>query len=141
MFATQSQETGYVHVTNELLRNSSSPPLVRQHKATHQLELDVQQGEHFRENCKRVRANGHVSPEESVAALTLNEPDPCKAPARQTQPENNELRFVKLLLSRSKPKEALKALEPIIIAGTSNADALCLRGQCYTAQHENVQVF
>ena len=127
-----------MHVTNvSKVTADASNGSARPHKATHQLDT-AQQAESSRENCKRVRASGPVSPEVSVAALTLNESD--QQESRQ-QESAVDLRLVKLLLSRGKPRDALVLLHTIITANTSNADALCLRGQCYMAEHDNIQVY
>ena len=127
-----------MHVTNvSKVTADASNGSARPHKATHQLDT-AQQAESSRENCKRVRASGPVSPEVSVAFLTLNESD--QQESRQ-QESAVDLRLVKLLLSRGKPRDALVLLHTIITANTSNADALCLRGQCYMAEHDNIQVY
>lgn len=127
-----------MHVTNVRKGTAdASNGSARPHKATHQLDT-AQQAESCRENCKRVRASGPIPPEVSVAALTLNESDQQKP--RQKESAVN-LRLVKLLLSRGKPRDALVVLDTIITADISNADALCLRGQCYMAEHDNIQVF
>ena len=134
----QYREADYVHVTNTKDRNNAqSATLARPAKATHQLDL-TQSAESSRENCKRARASGPpVSPEESVAALSLNEVE--EPPAPDIRAVVN-LRLAGLLLSRGKPQDALVALETIISANVSDADALCLQGKCYFSQSCNVQV-
>lgn len=126
-----------MHVTNTKDRNDAqNNGLARPAKATHQLDL-TQSAEGSRENCKRVRASGPpVSPEESVAALSLNEVDQPLPPPIQVV---TNLRLASLLLSRGKPGDALGTLEAIITANLSDADALCLRGKCYLSESRNVQ--
>lgn len=130
----QSKETDYVHVTHTSnIKGDAHRSPARPQKVTHQLDTG------HKSDCKRVRATAPVTPEESVAALTLNELNQ-QQPQPQAPKTAGSLQLAKLLLSRGKPQNALLVLEAIITADTSDADALCLRGQCYLAEHDNVQV-
>lgn len=97
----------------------------------------AQHGRQSRESCKRVRANDSISPEEHVAALSLNhDEEETASPSTQTTPEGpqQQIRLAKLLLQRGKQKQALQLLHAVITSDSANADALCLRGTCFSAE-------
>lgn len=96
-----------------------------------------------RESCKRVRANDCISPEEHVAALSLNH-DEQKTAAPSTiqtsEASQQQLKLAQLLSLRGKQQQALELLDAIIIANSADADALCLRGKCFLAQGNHAGV-
>ena len=97
----------------------------------------AQHGRQSRESCKRVRANDAISPEDHVAALSLNHDEKQSAsPSTQTTPEGpqQQIRLAKLLLQRGKQKQALQLLHAVITTDSSDADAICLRGTCFLAE-------
>ena len=97
----------------------------------------TQHGRQSRESCKRVRANDSISPEDHVAALSLNHDETETAsPSTQTTPEGpqQQVRLAKLLLKRGKQKQALQLLHAVITTDSADAGALCLRGTCFLAE-------
>ena len=96
----------------------------------------MQHGRQSRESCKRVRANDSISPEDHVAALSLNHDEKEASPSTQTTPEGSQqqIRLAKLLLQRGKQKQALQLLHAVITTDSADADALCLRGTCFLTE-------
>ncbi|DBB07852.1 TPA: hypothetical protein ACH3X3_009255 [Trebouxia sp. C0006] len=103
----------------------------------------MQHGRQSRESCKRVRANDSVSPEDHVAALSLNHDEKEASPSTQTTPEGSQqqIRLAKLLLQRGKQKQALQLLHAVITTDSADADALCLRGTCFLAEGNQAGAF
>ena len=96
-----------------------------------------------RESCKRVRANDCISPEDQVAALSLNHDEQEKAApsTRQTsEASQQQLKLAQLLSLRGKQQQALQLLDAIIIANSEDADALCAKGKCFLAQSNHAGV-
>jgi len=109
-----------------------------QHLSDHSTAQHVRQS---RESCKRVRANDRISPEDHVAALSLNHDERETAtPSTEDTSEVSQLRLAQLLLLRGKHQQALHLLDALIISDSTDADALCLRGKCFAAEGNNAGV-
>ena len=102
----------------------------------------AQHARQSRDSCKRVRANERISPEEHVAALSLNHDEPEHAThiIAETNGLHQQLSLAKLLLLRGKHQAALRLLDTIIVSNAADADALCLRGKCFEAQGNHAGV-